>query len=360
MSFFDFKISKNDDIAKYYLLTESTIGKGTYGSVRKAIQLESKGLVALKIIKKKKNIELIANEIQVLKKVQNHPNIIKFNESFDSPDHVYLSFELCSGGNLQDFVSSNRLTFIDEDVKTIIKKLSSCIEYIHNQNVIHRDIKAENIMIVNSKISWDIRLIDFGLSVFNQKGFAKSICGTPIYEAPEISSRKEYTQSCDTWSLGILTILLSEKFDATSIALIGKMVERKQYDLINMAFASVRSQPLLADFVGAVLKTDPMKRIHTKQITRHEWLGVHNSTRYTTVDLLRTFKIQDLWRKAIVFSTVVARFTIRAKVKKNNSLFDSNSNSNSLSQSKSGIGLQDLKIRSYGLSLNRSRTNLQQ
>eukprot|EP00347_Sterkiella_histriomuscorum_P023875 403333082 len=191
---------------EYQLEEKSLLGIGGYAEVRLAIHKKSGHKVAIKIYEKYKLIDPqvkqnLIREIKVLNKLD-HPNIMKLYESIDTLSNVYLINEYIQGMPLNDYMKTLDPQRMDEvDAIFILKQLIDSIQYLHQRNICHRDIKLENIII--NPASKEIKLIDFGFAVFSTKPL-KLYCGTPSYMAPEIILKKEYRGApVDIWTCGV-------------------------------------------------------------------------------------------------------------------------------------------------------------
>lgn len=148
-------------------------------------------------------------EIDILRKLD-HPNIIKIYEAYIYENVYCIITEYCSGGSLLSYIQNGN-QFTDESLRTILRKLFSALSYIHRLNIAHRDIKLDNIVLVN-KIetsgdlnSLDIRIIDFGLAKVlpSRRIKDREKTGTYTHMAPEVINGI-YSTKCDVWSSGVV------------------------------------------------------------------------------------------------------------------------------------------------------------
>jgi len=125
-----------------------------------------------------------------------HPFIIKYHETYEEENFIYLVMELCENGTLED-----KMKDISElEAAKYMKQVCEALVHCHSMNIIHRDIKPENIMFGKDG---QIKLIDFGLSLIRAGNYSKlKTAGTPYYFAPEVTLKK-YGKQCDIWSLGV-------------------------------------------------------------------------------------------------------------------------------------------------------------
>lgn len=164
------------------------IGSGAFGQVYLCNSKKKEDFyVAIKVLKKDKlmdHLDAIKEEINILTKLD-HPNIVKYYETYIDVNYIYLVMEYIGGGELFDkLTEQENQTFTEEQARIYMKKLFGACAHMHHQGVCHRDIKPENIMLSSDG---ELKIIDFGLSKRHsptQK--LKTIAGTPHYMAPEI------------------------------------------------------------------------------------------------------------------------------------------------------------------------------
>ena len=244
------------------IVFKSKIGNGVYGEVYLGQDIISKKDFAIKKISKSKllnpeNEYCFNNEVSILKYLQPHPNLIKFHLIYESISNFYIIEEYCNGGNLEQnlikYIKKNNKPFTEEISKYIIKNILYGLSNLNSQNIIHRDLKVENILLhfdneedlinqnlMNSKI----KIIDFGFAKFLKKNeFADSIIGTPLFMDPIIlnsmNDKKEndknmYDKKVDMWSLGIISyyILLGNlPFQGNNINELSKSIEERKFIL---------------------------------------------------------------------------------------------------------------------------------
>ncbi|KAM9344226.1 NUAK family SNF1-like kinase 1 [Pholidichthys leucotaenia] len=198
-----------------------TLGKGTYGKVKKAVERASLKTVAIKSIRKERiTDELdrihIQREIEITS-VLRHPNIIRFHEVFESRDKIVIVMEYASRGELYDYIQERR-QLPETEARSIFRQIASAVHYCHKNLVVHRDLKLENILLDQD---FNVKLADFGLSNNFQKGsLLQTYCGSPLYAAPEIVKGLPYQgPEVDCWALGVLLYALvysSMPFDGAS------------------------------------------------------------------------------------------------------------------------------------------------
>lgn len=149
---------------------------------------------------------MIENELDILRKCK-HPNIVKLIEEYKTKEHVYLIMEFLKAGDLLEELTAKK-KFEEREVALMLSNLTSAIAYLHSEQIVHRDVKLENILIHRANDSSQVlKLADFGLAI-RLDGKLNQKCGSPIYVAPEILNGKPYGYEVDVWSLGVITYIL--------------------------------------------------------------------------------------------------------------------------------------------------------
>ena len=182
------------------------LGRGSFGVVYQATKRDGK-VCALKMVQddgspfKRKYQE---GEIDVIKKDLNHDNIVLVYEYFANQAIIYIAMELCEGGDLNDHFVKTR-----PDVKEkfeIMVDLARGLNYLHNQGIIHRDIKPKNILLKQTNGRFVCKITDFGIArIETTRGETFSTCtGSLAYTAPEMQDGSEYSNSVDIFALGLL------------------------------------------------------------------------------------------------------------------------------------------------------------
>ena len=240
------------------------MGHGGFGVVYKAKNRNTHKTVAIKAIQGHKVDDLggFIREYQLLSSLD-HPNVINIFEIWEWEKMLFLVTDFCRGGDLFTYVL-NRDNLGENDVKLMMRQSMYTLNYLHSKGICHRDIKLENIMLVNPNDLSHIKLIDFGLSKEVQKhANIKSLCsGSPFYIAPEVLAG-QVNLSCDVWSMAVcMYISLSGKlpFQGKTKEEVFMSILNKELDIYNdpdFALVSMNAKDLLSK----MLIRNPAKRI---------------------------------------------------------------------------------------------------
>jgi calcium-dependent protein kinase len=265
----DLLVSENkEEIMKYYIPLE-TIGQGSYGKVFKVRHRVTGKTYAIKMVKKKDT--KILNEIKILRKLD-HPNIMKVYEYFSSEYCWYFVEEYVAGGDLYEQIC-NLQYYNEVTASTIMKQIFSFVSYLHQMNIVHRDIKPKNMMVSNKKDEIEIKLVDFGTAtIFSRKKPLTNRVGTPIYMAPEVL-KGNYFNECDLWSCGVILYILlggNPPFDGKNPQEIYSKIEKSEVKLKGSEWNNVSEEA--KDLIIKLLEKNVSKRITAQEALKHPFI----------------------------------------------------------------------------------------
>uniref|UniRef100_A0A8C9LDS8 non-specific serine/threonine protein kinase n=1 Tax=Pavo cristatus TaxID=9049 RepID=A0A8C9LDS8_PAVCR len=180
------------------------IGIGSYSVCKRCVHKATETEFAVKIIDKSKRDP--SEEIEILLRYGQHPNIITLKDVYDDGKYVYLVMELMRGGELLDRILQQKC-FSEREASAVLCTITRTVDYLHSQGVVHRDLKPSNILYMDESGNPDsIRICDFGFAkqLRAENGLLMTPCYTANFVAPEVLKRQGYDAACDIWSLGIL------------------------------------------------------------------------------------------------------------------------------------------------------------
>ena len=251
------------------------IGYGTFSKVRLAESKEIPGdFYAIKIIDKellKGNEDTLEKEISILNLLQ-HPNIIEIVEVYEDKSKIYLVMELERGGELFDRIIEKG-SYPEKDAADLVKQILSAVAYMHSKGVIHRDLKAENLLYHTKENNSKIMISDFGLSAMEDTDIMRTACGTLGYVAPEVLSKKPYGKPVDVWSIGVITYILlcgyQPFYDENDYNLASQILHGDlTFDSPDWDEISDEAK----DFVSKLMCVDVDKRLTCEQALQHIWI----------------------------------------------------------------------------------------
>ncbi|KAF3693322.1 MAP/microtubule affinity-regulating kinase 4 [Channa argus] len=257
-------------IGNYRLL--KTIGKGNFAKVKLARHILTGREVAIKIIDKTQlnptSLQKLYREVRIMKTL-NHPNIVLLFEVIETEKTLYLVMEYASGGEVFDYlVAHGRMK--EKEARAKFRQIVSAVHYCHGKNIVHRDLKAENLLLDADS---NIKIADFGFSnEFTAGSKLDTFCGSPPYAAPELFQGKKYDgPEVDIWSLGVILYTLvsgSLPFDGQNLKELRERVLRGKYRV--PFYMSTDCEGILRRF----LVLNPAKRCSLEQIMKDKWINV--------------------------------------------------------------------------------------
>ncbi|KAL3873884.1 hypothetical protein ACJMK2_036964 [Sinanodonta woodiana] len=257
-------------IGKYRLI--KTIGKGNFAKVKLAKHVPTGREVAIKIIDKTQlnpsSLQKLFREVRIMKMLD-HPNIVKLFEVIETEKTLYLVMEYASGGEVFDYlVAHGRMK--EKEARAKFRQIVSAVQYCHQKHIVHRDLKAENLLLDGDM---NIKIADFGFSnEFVPGNKLDTFCGSPPYAAPELFQGKKYDgPEVDVWSLGVILYTLvsgSLPFDGQNLKELRERVLRGKYRI--PFYMSTDCENLLKRF----LVLNPTKRASLETIMKDRWINM--------------------------------------------------------------------------------------
>ena len=251
------------------------VGSGAFGKVVLGKHTLTGESVAIKILDKiilsqtPEDYELVKQEISILKIVK-HKYIVQLYEILETSQHIYIIMEYCEGKDLMDFILSKQHLSELESLK-FFQQLINALFYLHSQNIAHRDVKIDNMLLDKNK---DLKLVDFGLSTkYSDDILLDQPCGTVVYAAPEVLDGNEYHgMLADVWSSGIVLYGMASGYLPFSDK--DDEINKKNVLEGNIDIPEFFS-PLLKDLLRHMLDVNPITRYTLQEIKQHPWFNLN-------------------------------------------------------------------------------------
>uniref|UniRef100_A0A8C3S6L3 non-specific serine/threonine protein kinase n=1 Tax=Chelydra serpentina TaxID=8475 RepID=A0A8C3S6L3_CHESE len=302
-----------------YVVRE-TIGVGSYSVCKRCIHKSTNMEYAVKIIDKSKRDP--SEEMEILLRYGQHPNIITLKDVYDDGKHVFLVTELMRGGELLDRILRQKC-FSEREASSVLHTICKTVEYLHSQGVVHRDLKPSNILYVDESGNPEsIRICDFGFAkqLRADNGLLMTPCYTANFVAPEVLKRQGYDEGCDIWSLGILLYTMLAGYtpfangpsdtpeDILSRIGGGKFtLKGGNWDTVSEA---------AKDLVTKMLHIDPHQRLTAKQVLQHPWITQKDRLPQSQLTMVATYSALNRSKPSPQLKPVESSILAQRRVKK--------------------------------------------
>ena len=252
---------------------EEKIGEGQFGTVYRARNTKTKNVFAIKVISKSlfANNKLMRRQLKRETVIMNstcHPNLMHLHRSFETGRNYYLVLDLCEGGDLENFLIKHKIKrFSESEAISILAQILQGFQELRKQNVMHRDLKLENIFISGEKVV----LGDFGAAKI-VKEMTSTTVGTPLNMAPEVMAGEDYNHKSDLWSIGIIFYRLlvgKAPFFALSIGQLKHKALTQSGQNLNFKKQNHFCEKV-KNLLKRLLEPNPKKRISWEEFFNHE------------------------------------------------------------------------------------------
>eukprot|EP00927_Polykrikos_kofoidii_P046898 TRINITY_DN41004_c0_g1_i1.p1 TRINITY_DN41004_c0_g1~~TRINITY_DN41004_c0_g1_i1.p1 ORF type:complete len:748 (+),score=114.04 TRINITY_DN41004_c0_g1_i1:87-2330(+) len=259
-------------VAGYIL--DRRIGKGSYATVWKGHLEGGDEVVAVKVVSRQTVTETaqLRQEVDVLRRIS-HVNIVRFRDLKKSASHFYLVLEYCAGGDLSQFLRE-RGRVQEDTAKMFLTQIAAGLCVLHRENVIHRDLKPQNILLSNSGNEPVLKIADFGFArALQPQDMAATVCGSPLYMAPEILRHEPYDTRADLWSVGAILyelVLGRPPFSGANPMQLLANIEKSDRVSFDGAQAPVSSEG--QELLGSLLVRLPAQRLSSREFSQHSYV----------------------------------------------------------------------------------------
>lgn len=253
-----------------------------------------------------------------------HPNIVKFVESYEEPKYFFVVLEFLPGGELFDRLVKKSF-YNEKEARDTVRVLCEGIKYCHDRGIVHRDLKPENLLMASPDDDANIKIADFGFATQVVGSSLTTACGTPGYVAPELVSGLPYGKPVDMWAIGVITYCLLggyPPFDADTDKKLFRLIKKGEYQFHPQFWDHVSTDA--KDFITKLLQLNPELRYTADQALSHTWLNESAATLEQidltgTIQQLKSYQANRKFKGAAKALMAINRLTALTKASSNQS-----------------------------------------
>ncbi|XP_048847897.1 myosin light chain kinase, smooth muscle-like [Brienomyrus brachyistius] len=299
----DITIDMTNKVTDHYNVMEK-LGVGKFGQVFRLVHKETGQVCAGKFYKgrRAKEREAARREIELMKSLQ-HPKLVQCLGAYEGPSEVVMVMEYVAGGELFARIVDDKFEHTEPASMLYMRQILEGVGYMHQQSIVHLDLKPENIVCVNSTGTL-VKIIDFGLaSKLDPNKPLKVMHGTPEFVAPEVINFEPVGLTTDMWSVGVICYLLlsgESPFQGESDLDTLARVTAAQLMFSPQSFEEISDQA--KDFIKALLRKDSRRRLSCSKALSHPWMAasVPTNPRYTKTlskEKMKKYLAKQKWKK---------------------------------------------------------------
>ncbi|KFO26280.1 serine/threonine-protein kinase D2 isoform X1 [Fukomys damarensis] len=270
------QIQENVDIATVYqIFPDEVLGSGQFGVVYGGKHRKTGRDVAVKVIDKlrfpTKQESQLRNEVAILQSLR-HPGIVNLECMFETPEKVFVVMEKLHGDMLEMILSSEKGRLPERLTKFLITQILVALRHLHFKNIVHCDLKPENVLLASADPFPQVKLCDFGFArIIGEKSFRRSVVGTPAYLAPEVLLNQGYNRSLDMWSVGVIMyVSLSGTFPFNEDEDISDQIQNAAFMYPASPWSHISAGAI--DLINNLLQVKMRKRYSVDKSLSHLWL----------------------------------------------------------------------------------------
>ncbi|XP_022649203.1 serine/threonine-protein kinase D3-like isoform X1 [Varroa destructor] len=266
----------SQDISLHYQIhPEEVLGSGQFGIVYGGVHRKKLRKVAIKVIDKlrfpHKEEAALKNEVQILHNIQ-HPAIVNLERMFETPERVFVVMEKLKGDMLEMILNSPQSRLPERTAKFLIYQILVALRHLHSRNIVHCDLKPENVLLSTDSPFPQLKLCDFGFArIIGEKSFRKSVVGTPAYLAPEVLRNKGYNRLLDMWSVGVIIyVTLSGTFPFNEDEDINDQIQNADFMYPPQPWREISKEAI--HLISCLLQVKVAKRYTVDKSLAHSWI----------------------------------------------------------------------------------------
>uniref|UniRef100_A0A8C4Z707 Serine/threonine-protein kinase n=1 Tax=Gadus morhua TaxID=8049 RepID=A0A8C4Z707_GADMO len=269
-------IQENVDIGMVYqIFADEVLGSGQFGVVYGGKHRKTGRDVAVKVIDKlrfpTKQESQLRNEVAILQSLR-HLGIVNLESMFETPEKVFVVMEKLHGDMLEMILSSEKGRLPERLTKFLITQILAALRHLHFKNIVHCDLKPENVLLASAEPFPQVKLCDFGFArIIGEKSFRRSVVGTPAYLAPEVLLNQGYNRSLDMWSVGVIMyVSLSGTFPFNEDEDINDQIHNAAFMYPPNPWKTISSDAI--DLINNLLQVKMRKRYSVDKSLSHSYL----------------------------------------------------------------------------------------
>ncbi|KAJ3649021.1 hypothetical protein Zmor_020783 [Zophobas morio] len=259
----------------YQIYPDEVLGSGQFGIVYGGIHRKTARTVAIKVIDKlrfpTKQEAQLKNEVAILQNLS-HPGVVNLERMFETPERIFVVMEKLKGDMLEMILSHEKGRLTERVTKFLITQILIALKHLHSKNIVHCDLKPENVLLSSDAEFPQVKLCDFGFArIIGEKSFRRSVVGTPAYLAPEVLRNKGYNRSLDMWSVGVIVyVSLSGTFPFNEDEDINEQIQNAAFMYPPNPWKEISSDAI--DLINNLLQVKQRKRYTVDKSLQHIWL----------------------------------------------------------------------------------------
>ncbi|RWS30043.1 serine/threonine-protein kinase D1-like protein [Leptotrombidium deliense] len=267
--------SNHDISLQYQIFPDEVLGSGQFGVVYGGVHRTTSRAVAIKVIDKlrfpTKQEAQLKNEVAILHNIH-HPGVVNLEKMFETPESIFVVMEKLKGDMLEMILMSERGRLSERVAKFLIYQILVALRYLHSRNIVHCDLKPENVLLSSDEEFTQVKLCDFGFArIIGEKSFRRSVVGTPAYLAPEVLRNKGYNRSLDMWSVGVIIyVSLSGTFPFNEEEDINDQIQNAAFMYPPNPWKEITPEAI--DLINNLLQVKTRKRYTVDKSLSHSWL----------------------------------------------------------------------------------------